>query len=158
MAAALTRSKALRGAAECYDRAARAAYGRVPRQTREGRQLRAAARLLALTGPGPNGSGLHLAGLIAKLAALAVAVAELRQAQRHAAQAAAARAAATRLHAPLGQAGPAATWFARSHAPSAGPGHNRTVVPAHAAPGLGRPARSLASRSRPPPSRRAAGP
>ena len=139
IAAALTRSRALRGAADCYDRAARVPYGRVPEQTQEGRQLRAAARLLALTGPGSGDGVQRRAGLIAKLAALVVAVAELRQAQRQAAQAAAARHAAMRLRAQPGQVGSAA-WYARSQALLAA-GAQSAAQPV--APG--------ASRSRPPP-------
>src|SRR5262249_52856874 len=108
MAAALTRSKALRGAADCYDRASRVARGRLPKPTREGRQLPTAARLLALTGPGPHDGTQQLVALIAKLAALAVAVAELRQAQRHTAQATAARHAAARLSTSHGDAGSSA--------------------------------------------------
>jgi len=96
---------ALRRAAGSYDRAARAGYGRIPRATGEGRQLRAAARLMALTGSSlGGGSTLTAVTLIANLIALAVAVAELRDAQQHAAQAAAARAAAARLHAAVARA------------------------------------------------------
>ena len=59
--------------------------------SREGSQLRAAARLMALTGPVTGDATLVTVALIANLVALAVAVAELREAQQHAAQAAAAR-------------------------------------------------------------------
>lgn len=90
---------ALRRAADSYSRAARAAYGRIPRLTRDGVQLRKAARLLALTGWITGDATLGTAALIANLAALAIAVAELRQAQRHVAQAAAARTAAMHLRA-----------------------------------------------------------
>jgi hypothetical protein len=89
----------LRRAADSYDRAARARYGRIPRVTSEGSQLRAAARLMALTGRVTGDAPLVTVALIANLAALAAAVAELREAQQHAAQAAAARAAASQLHA-----------------------------------------------------------
>jgi hypothetical protein len=88
----------LRWAADNYDRAARARYGRIPSATREGNQLRAAARLMALTGGITGEAPLVTVTLIANLVALAVAVAELREAQRHAAQAVAARAAASQLH------------------------------------------------------------
>ncbi len=98
-AARALRSPALRRAADSYDRAARARYGQIPRATREGDQLRAAARLMALTGQITSDAPLVTLALIANLAALAAAVAELRQAQQHAAQAAAARAAASQLHA-----------------------------------------------------------
>ena len=150
MAAAVTRSKALRSAADCYDRAARMRYGRIPQATPEGRQLRAAARLLALAGHG-DGNGAQVAGLVAKLAALAVAVAGLREAQRHAAQAAAAWAAAMRLGEHCRRAGPAAAPYVRSQAPAvaaASPSRRDTTAPA-ASPG--RAARRGAPGPRPPP-------
>jgi hypothetical protein len=56
--------------------------------------------------------------LIANLAALVVAVAELRQAQQHAAQAAAARAAAAQLHAMATRVRPVRSRSDRSRAPS----------------------------------------
>ena len=99
VAAKALRSPDLRRAADSYDRAARAGYGRIPHATSTGRQLRAAARLMAMTGQLTGDTTLIAMALAANLAALAVAVAELRQAQRRAAQAAAARAAATRLYA-----------------------------------------------------------
>jgi hypothetical protein len=105
-------SRVLRRAADSYDRAARVRHGRIPRPTAEGSRLRAAARLLAMTG-GITGDGtMFSAALIANLVALAMAVTELRQAQQHAAQAAAARATTIHLHAATGQA--------RSAAPSPG--------------------------------------
>jgi hypothetical protein len=89
----------LRQAADSYARAARCGYGRIPRPTSAGNRLRVTARLLALaTGVGDKDQAPVLM-LVAKLAELAIAVAELRDAQRHAAQAAAARTAAERLHA-----------------------------------------------------------
>jgi hypothetical protein len=160
VAAALTRSTALRGAADCYDRASRMPFGRVPGQTREGRQLRAAARLLALTGSGSQDGVQQLAGLVAQLAALALAVAGLRRAQRHAAQAAAAQAAAMRLRALPAPAGPAATWHARSRALlTTALGQNHRNAPAQVQPGRGQPPVHGASRSPPPPriARRPAG-
>jgi hypothetical protein len=99
VAATALRSPNLRRAADSYDRAARARYCRIPHPTGTGRQLRAAAWLMAMTGQLTGDTTLIAMGLAANLAALAVAVAELRQAQQHAAQAAAARAAATRLYA-----------------------------------------------------------
>ena len=98
-AARALRNPALRRAADSYDRAARARYGRIPRPTRQGTQLRAAAWLMALTGQVTGDTTLVTAALAANLAALAVAVAGLREAQQHAAQAAAARAAASHLRA-----------------------------------------------------------
>ena len=50
IAARALRNPELRRAADAYDRAARARYGQIPRRTHEGSQLRAAARLMALTG------------------------------------------------------------------------------------------------------------
>jgi hypothetical protein len=98
VAAKATGSADLRRAADSYDRAARARYGRIPPATSTGHQLRAAARLIAMTGQVTGDSTLIAVVLAANLAALAVAVTELRQAQQHAAQAAAARAAASQLH------------------------------------------------------------
>jgi len=122
----------LRRAADSYDRAARAGYGRIPRASRDGRQLRGAARLMALTGSGLSaGTTLATVTLIANLVALAVAVAELREAQRHAAQASAARAAASHLHDAVTQA--------RAGAPRPGQAeahqHGRTTAPAGPARG-----------------------
>jgi hypothetical protein len=151
MAAAVTRSKVLRSAADCYDRAARMGYGRVPKPTPEGTQLRAAARLLALTAH-RAGDSARLAGLVAKLAALAMAVAELRQAQRHAAQAAAARAAATRLREHHARADPATALYARSRtATVAATTQSRRDAPATAAsPGLAAGRGAPTSRQPPP--------
>ncbi len=119
-AARATGSPALRRAADGYDRAARAGYGRIPCRTREGSQLRAAARLLALAGGVAGGTTLAAAALAANLVALVVAVAELREAQRHAAQAAAARAAAGHLHVARGQNRPPGPSAARARAPHPG--------------------------------------
>jgi hypothetical protein len=94
------RDPALRRAADTFDRAARAAYGKIPYRTTEGDRLRAAARLLTLAGSEADTTptALHLA---ASLVRLAMAVSELRRAQQQAAQAAAARKAAEGLHAAL---------------------------------------------------------
>ena len=97
VAARALRNPELRCAAASYDRAARTRYGRIPSATHEGNQLRAAARLLAMTGQITGDGTLVTIALIANLAALALAVAELREAQQHAAQAAAARATASQL-------------------------------------------------------------
>jgi hypothetical protein len=104
VAAAALGSRVLRQAADAYDRAARAPHGRIPPPTPAGNRLRRAARLIA--------AFAHLTGdpaftpliLVTRLAALAEAVAELRDAQRRAAQAAAARAAAEHLHTAAGPA------------------------------------------------------
>jgi hypothetical protein len=76
---------------------------RSPR-TREGNQLRTAARLMARAGQAASEATLVTVALITNLAELAVAAAGLRAAQRHPAQAAAARAAASQLQAVLAQA------------------------------------------------------
>jgi len=110
-------SPELRCAADAYDRAARAPHGRIPHRTRDGDQLRAAARLVALLGNSSGDGTLALVTLIAKFVALTAAIAEFRQVQQHATQAAAARAAAEHLH--------AAATKARSAA--ARPGSSRTT-------------------------------
>ena len=122
VAARSLRNPALRRAADSYGRAARACYGRIPSASREGNRLRAAARLMALTGRLGDGSTLSAAALIANLAALAIAVAELRAAQQNAARAAAARAAATHLNA-----------CARAHSPAPRPSRTHTYRPARPA-------------------------
>ena len=103
-AARALRSPVLRCAADAYDRAARAGHGRIPRRSHDGDRLRAAARLLAMTGDVADDTTMLTAALIANLAALAAAVAGLRQAQQHAAQAAAARLAAQHMKAAMTQA------------------------------------------------------
>ena len=92
-------SRILRQAADAYDRAARPPYGRIPPPTPAGNRLREAARLLSAFAYLTGDRSLTPIVLVTKLAALAEAVAELRESQRHAAQAAAARAAAERLYA-----------------------------------------------------------
>ncbi|HUY51098.1 MAG TPA: hypothetical protein VMV92_36250 [Streptosporangiaceae bacterium] len=97
----------LRQAADGYDRAARAPYGRLPTPTPGGR-LRHAAWLLGTLAQATRDPALAPLMLLTRLAALADAVAHLRDAQHRAAQAAAARAAAEQLHAAIrgGQAAP----------------------------------------------------
>ena len=99
VAAAVLGSRILRHAADAYDRAARSPYGRIPPPTPAGNELRQAARLLSAFAYMTGDRSLTPIVLITKLAALAEAVAELRESQRHVAQAAAARAAAERLYA-----------------------------------------------------------
>jgi hypothetical protein len=99
VAAAMLGSRILRQAADAYDRAARSPYGRIPPPTAVGNRLRQAARLLSAFACLTGDRSLTPIVLITKLAALAEAVAEMRESQRHAAQAAAARAAAERLYA-----------------------------------------------------------
>ena len=107
MAAAVLGSRILRQAADAYDRAARSPYGRIPPPTPAGNQLRQAARLLSAFAYLTGDRSMAPIMLITRLAALAEAVAELRDTQQHAAQAAAARAAAERLHAAARPAPPA---------------------------------------------------
>jgi hypothetical protein len=104
VAARVLRNPHLRCAADSYDRAARAPYGRIPRRSHDGEQLRRTARMIALAGNLTGDNTLMAIALMAQLVALAAAVAELRQAQQHAAQAAAARAAAAHLQAAVAQA------------------------------------------------------
>ena len=99
VAAAMLGSRNLRQAADAYDRAARSPYSRIPPPTAAGNRLRWAARLLSAFAYLTGDRSMTPIVLITKLAALAEAVAELRESQRHAAQAAAARAAAERLYA-----------------------------------------------------------
>ena len=107
VAAAVLGSRILRQAADAYDRAARPPYGRIPPPSPAGNQLRQAARLLSAFACLTGDRSMTPIVLITRLAALAEAVAELRDAQQHAAQAAAARAAAERLHAAAHPAPPA---------------------------------------------------
>lgn len=98
-AARMTNSRALRCAADAYDRAARAPFGRLPPCTSAGHRLRTAARALALMGQPDGDVCLATLALIGNLVTLTVAVAELRQAQQQAVRAAAARTAAEHLRA-----------------------------------------------------------
>ena len=104
VAAAMLGSRVLRQAADAYDRAARAPYGRIPPPSPVGNKLRQAARLLSAFAYLTQDRSMAPILLITKLAALAEAVAELRQSQQHAAQAAAALRAARHLHAAIAPA------------------------------------------------------
>jgi MobA/VirD2-like, nuclease domain len=99
VAAAMFGSRILRQAADAYDRAARSPYGRIPPPSPVGNRLRQAARLISAFAYLTQDQSIAPILLITKLAALAEAVAELRQSQQHAAQAAAALRAAERLYA-----------------------------------------------------------
>jgi len=99
VAAAALGSRILRQAADAYDRAARAPYGRIPAPSPAGNRLRQAARIMSAFAYLSGDRTLTPIVLITRLAALAEAVAELRESQQRAAQAAAARAAAERLYA-----------------------------------------------------------
>jgi hypothetical protein len=107
VAAAMLGSRILRQAADAYDRAARSPYGRIPPPTPAGNRLRQAARVMSAFTYLTGDRSMAPIVLIIRLAALAEAVAELRDAQRHAAQAGAARAAAERLYAATR---PASAW------------------------------------------------
>jgi MobA/VirD2-like, nuclease domain len=96
-AAAALNSRVIRQAASNYDRAARMPYGRIPRPTQAGTNLRRTARLLSTAAFATHDRTLAQTALIARLAALADAVSELRAAQRHSAQATAAHHAAEHL-------------------------------------------------------------
>jgi hypothetical protein len=98
VAAAALGSRVLRRAADSYDRAARAPYGKVPRPTPAGNSLRQTARMLAAAAAaGGDDTTRAVVALIHQLVTLAEAVADLRQARGHVAQAAAARRAAGQL-------------------------------------------------------------
>jgi len=162
VAAKALRSPDLRRAADSYDRAARARYGRIPRASSAGRRLRAAARLMAMTGQLTGDTTLIAISLAANLAALAVAVAELRQAQQHAAQAAAARAAATRLYATC-SAHPGRQHQQRQRSTRTATGIARGDFPAPPQPARSAPPGPAAGRQRPargavPPRRAGPGP
>jgi hypothetical protein len=99
IAARITNSRALRCAADAYDRAARAPFGRLPPCTSAGNRLRAVARALAPMGQPDGDAYLAALALIGNLIMLTLAVAELRQAQQQSVRAAAARTAAEHLRA-----------------------------------------------------------
>jgi hypothetical protein len=96
-------SSALHQAADAYDRAARLPYGRIPRPSPVGVQLRQAARVLSAVAWATGNSSLTGVILILRLAALVETVADLREAQQRATQAAAARTAVRRLYAAAGR-------------------------------------------------------
>ncbi len=107
VAAAMLGSRILRQAADAYDRAARAPHGRIPPPTPAGNRLRQVARLLSAFAYLTGDQSMAPIILITRLAALAEAVAELRESQQHVAQAAAAHAAAEQLYAAARPALPA---------------------------------------------------
>lgn len=100
-AAAALGSRVLRQAADSYDRAARAPYGRIPVPGQPGNNLRRAARLLSTSVSIVGDAQLAEMTLLMRFARLAEAIAELREAQCLAAQAAAARRAAEHLRAAM---------------------------------------------------------
>ena len=100
-AAAALGSRVLRQAADSYDRAARAPYGRIPAPGQPGNNLRRTARLLSTVTSVVPDVPLTEMTLLMRFARLAEVIAELREAQRLAAQAAAARRAAEHLRAAM---------------------------------------------------------
>ena len=106
VAAAALGSRVLRQAADEFDRAARQPYGHIPAPTPVGRQLRQAARLISAYSYVTHDRTFAPLVLIIRLAALAEAVAELRQNQERAAQAAAALRAAQHLDSASRKASP----------------------------------------------------
>jgi hypothetical protein len=149
VAAAVLGSRILSRAADAYDRAARPPYGRIPAPSPAGNHLRQAARLLSASAYLTGDRSMAPIMLITRLAALAEAVAELRESQQRAAQAAAARAAAERLHAaarpappaqphPAQRAGTAAELAGQSFPQPARPA-TRPATPGQPGPAPGRP-------------------
>ena len=114
IAARITNSRALRCAADAYDRAARAPFGRLPSCTSAGNRLRTAARALALMGQPDSDTYLAALALIGNLVTLTLAVAELRQAQQQAVRAAAARTAAGHLRAAAADLRSRAPWLGQA--------------------------------------------
>jgi len=111
--AAALGSRVLRQAADGFDRAARARYGRIPAPSPAGNRLRHAARIISAYACLTQDKTFAPLLLIIRLAALAEAVADLREAQQRTHQATAARRAAGQLravsHARPGPGGTAAT-------------------------------------------------
>ena len=162
--AAALGSRILRQAADSYDRAARAPWGRIPGPTPAGNRLRRAARLLAASTAFSSDSTLALVALVTRLAALAEAVAQLRYVQQRSVQAASARRAAERLRAARATY---AAWTPKARAPVRTPGeriHLEFPVPpgpaprGSAVPGTRTPARPGPRASRSPSSPRPRGP
>jgi hypothetical protein len=97
VAAAALDSRDLRQAADELDRAARQPWGRIPSPTPAGNQLRHAARIISAYAYLTGDRTLTAVVLLVRLAALAEAIAEMRESQQRAAQAAAALRAARHL-------------------------------------------------------------
>jgi hypothetical protein len=145
VAARVLRNPHLRCAADSYDRAARAQYGRIPRRSRDGEQLRRRARMIALAGNLTGDNTLTAIALIAQLVALAAAVAELRRAQQRAAQAAAARAAAAHLYSAVTQARAQAPRFSHTQSHRAARAASAVQAARHDFPAGMRPTQSATS-------------
>lgn len=97
--AAALGSRTLRQAADDFDRAARQPHGRIPAPTPIGNRLRHAARLISAYAYLTHDRTFEPLRLIIRLAALAEALAELREVQQRAHQAQAALRACGHLHA-----------------------------------------------------------
>jgi len=145
VAAAALGSRILRQAADAYDRAARAPYGRIPRPTPAGNGLRQAARLISAFAFASGDRSLGQITLLTRLAALAEAVSALHQSQQRAAQAASALTAARKLHAAAAPVAHARRERALAHSAAATAGASFPLPPRplpadSAAPGARRPA------------------
>ncbi|MEU8804836.1 hypothetical protein [Spirillospora sp. NPDC048819] len=90
VAAKVTGNRYLRRAADAYDRAARAPYGRIPRITSEGNALRITGRLLTLAGV-QDRTTLSVLELVGRLITLLETITQIRLLQQRQAQADAAR-------------------------------------------------------------------
>ncbi len=151
VAAAALGCRILRQAADAYDRAARAPYGRIPAPTPAGNRLRQAARVMSAFACLTSDRTLMPVIVITRLAALAEAVADLRESQQRAAQAAAAE----RLYAaarPAPAARPDASPRARTAADLAATSFLGPPVPARSAQPA--PGQHGADQSAPRPARR----
>jgi hypothetical protein len=130
--AAALGSRILRQAADGFDRAAREQYGRIPPPTPVGNQLRQAARLISAYGYLTHDKSFAPLKLIIQLAALAEAIAQLRQTQQRAHQAQAALRAATWLRQASRTARPAppdtGTAPGQQHHPHADPDTAQTAA------------------------------
>jgi hypothetical protein len=129
----------LQRAADDFDRAAREAYGAVPRQSRAGNAIRTATRLLWVLRTATGNPSLAV--LVVNLTDLVEAAAELRAIQHRAHQAAAARSAAAHLRHLAGQAQQQVPVKADRRPPAATP---RTDFPRTAQSRPPRPARPAA--------------
>ncbi|WP_152563818.1 relaxase/mobilization nuclease domain-containing protein [Actinomadura welshii] len=90
VAARITGNRHLRRAADAYDRAARAPYGRIPRSSSAGNALRATARLLTLAGV-QDRTTVSIVLLTSRLLTLLETITQIRLLQQRQAQADAAR-------------------------------------------------------------------
>jgi hypothetical protein len=159
-AAAALGSRTLRQAADDFDRAARQPWGRIPARTPAGNQLRHAARLISAYAYLTGDRTLTPVVLLVRLAALAEAVAKLRESQQRAAQAAAALRAARHLRTatrppgrPAAPATPPAPKPSRPH-PATAAGLARLSFPSPPRPSRPAPGQPRPGPHQPPPPRR----